>query len=445
VGGQALGPFHSAGGTVVKKSIFFLFLLLSLAAALRARAGGQQAQPPPTESWNDRVGRSFQSFNPEISAILDLIYDQDDSDEGIEHLREAIAGFGHSHGGEEHHHGLEHGFNLRHVELQFSAEVDPYFKATTIAAVSEAGAELETAEIETTCLPGGLKIKGGKFFSDFGRINPQHSHQWDFVDQPLIYSLTLGDHGLNEKGLQASWLAPIPYYCLLGVEVFQGENEGLFSNLNASPLPSHDGPRLGVGWLKFSPELHGRHALQIGLFGGIGRHQETHDGNGDGVEDHWLDGRSAFFGGDFVYKYDDARAYGRGDFILQGEYFYRRKDLEVIADDILPGIVGNREVDDQDGYYLQAIYGFLPRWRMGLRGEQVGLKNTSHLPDDTVLDLGSSWRISLMIDLTPSEFSRMRLQLDHGDYRLGSGGNEDATEIMVQWMVSLGTHGAHKF
>jgi len=445
VGQSALGVFHGAGGAQLKKDIFFLLLMLLLAGASRARAGEPQQQQPATQSWTDRFGRSFQSFNPEISAIMDLIFHQDDSDEDIQHIRESMGGFGHSHGGEEHHHGLEHGFNLRHVELQFSAEVDPYFKATTIAAVSEEGAELETAEIETTCLPGGLKIKGGKFFSDFGRINPLHSHQWDFVDQPLIYALTLGDHGLNEKGVQVSWLAPIPSYCLLGVEIFQGENEVLFSSLNEAPLPLHDGPRLGVGWLKFGPELPGRHGLQIGLFGGIGKHQEAHDGDGDGAEDHWFDGQGTFFGADLVYKYDDTRAYGRGDLTLQGEYCFRRKDLEVTAHDILPGLVGNHKIDDQDGYYLQAIYGFMPRWRTALRWEQVGLTSTSDLPDATVLDFGSSWRIGLMIDFTPSEFSRLRLQFNRGDYALDSGRTEGVTEVMLQCMVSLGTHGAHKF
>jgi hypothetical protein len=401
---------------------------------------------PPAEAAAGRQGRNFQSFNPEVSAILDLYYHADSCPEGIPEVREELAGFGHSHGGEEHHHhGPDKGFNLRHAEFQFSAEVDPYFKASTIAAVSQEGAELETAEIETTCLPWGLGLKGGKFFSDFGRINAQHSHQWDFVDQPLIYSLTLGGHGLNEKGLQLSWLAPTPFYWLLGAEVFQGENEVMFSSVGGERLPSRIGPRLGVGWMKFGPELPGRHGLQFGFSGGIGRHQEAHDGDADGVNDHWLDGSSRFLGADFVYKYDDTRAYGQGDVILQGEYFFRKKDLELLAHDLAPGLVGKHKLENQDGYYLQATYGFLPRWRTGLRWEQVGLTNTTDLPDGSSLSPGGSWRLGAMLDFTPSEFSRLRLQLNHGDYRLNSGGVKPVTEFMLQWTISLGAHGAHKF
>ena len=233
-----------------------------------------------------------------MSVIVDMYYHADDSEEGISHIAEEMSGFGHVHSGEEHHHGVENGFNLRHLELQLSGNVDPYFKGSAIAAVSEDEAELETAEMETTCLPGGLKLRGGKFFSDFGYINAQHSHQWDFTDQPLIYQLTLGAHGLNDKGLQLSWLAPTPFYLLAGVEAFEGDNEVMFAYDGEEPLPTHDGPRVGVGWLKVGPNLPGNHGLQFGVFGATGKHQEAHDGDGDGTEDHWLDGDSTFWGGD---------------------------------------------------------------------------------------------------------------------------------------------------
>ncbi|MBK8574276.1 MAG: hypothetical protein IPN90_00885 [Elusimicrobia bacterium] len=166
----------------------------------------------------------------------------------------------------EHAHGTEEGFNLRHLELQFSAAVDPYFKGSAIAAVDMEGAELETAEVETTSLPWGLTVKGGKFYSNFGYINSKHAHQWDFTDQTLVYELLLGEHGLNDKGLQVSWLAPTPFYMLLGAESFQGNNEKMFAYHGDGSLPRHEGPRVGTGWLKVSPNLPGAHALQVGLF-----------------------------------------------------------------------------------------------------------------------------------------------------------------------------------
>ncbi|OGT93750.1 MAG: hypothetical protein A2298_01500 [Gammaproteobacteria bacterium RIFOXYB2_FULL_38_6] len=358
-------------------------------------------------------GRTAQSFNPDISGIIDMFYHTDDSDEGISHIMEEVSGFGHVHSGEEHHHhDIENGLNLRHLELQFSANVDPYFKGSAIAAIDLESAEMETAEIETMCLPYGLKVKGGKFFSDFGYINAQHSHQWDFSDQPLIYKLCLGEHGLNDKGVQLSWLAPTPFYLLAGIEAFQGDNETMFAYSGEEPLPIHDGPRLNIAWLKVSPDLPGNHAFQIGIFGASGKHQEAHDGNGDGTEDHWLDGNNSFCGSDFVYKYNSPQSYGEGDFVLQGEYFSRRKDLELVQHDLVPALTGNNKIEDQDGYYVQAVYGFLPRWRGGLRWEQAGLVNKAELPDGTIENYGDSYRIGTMIDFTPSEFSRLRLQVN---------------------------------
>ncbi len=422
-----------------------LCALPPLAACFAARQGHAQELVPDARTV--APPRSIQSLNPDVSAIVDLYYHRS-SGEGIGHVLEELSGFGpaHGHGGDEHHHdhGPEDGFNLRHLELQFSAAVDPYFKAAAIAAIDLEGAEMEVAEIETTGLPWGFKLRGGKFFSDFGYLNAQHAHEWDFTDQPLIYKLTLGDHGLNDKGLQLSWLAPTPFYLLAGVEAFQGGNETLFAHHGDGPLPEHAGPRVGVGWLKAGPNLPGGHGLQFGLSAGTGKHQEEHDGNEDGEFDHWLDGDSSFWGADLVYKYNAPKPYGHGDFAFQAEYFNRKKDLELVAHELRPDFVGNRRVDRQDGYYAQAVYGFLPRWRAGVRWEQVGLTNEAELPNGSVERFGSSDRLGVMLDFTPSEFSRLRLQANRGSYETGEG-REDVTEFYVQWMVSLGAHGAHKF
>lgn len=394
-----------------------------------------------------QAARSLTPFNPAVSVIVDGLYYHDDSDEGVAHIKEEMSGFGHAHGGgHEHEHadGMGNGFNLRHLELQFSAEVDNYFKATAIAAIAEEGAEMEVAEIETLGLPWGLTAKAGKFFSDFGYINAQHAHQWDFADQPLIHELVFGSHGLNEKGLQLSWLAPTPFYLLLGAEAFQGENERMFSEVEADELSSHNGPRLGVGWVKFAPIQSEKHEVQFGLFGAAGRHQEAHDGDGNGTNDHWLGGVSSFWGGDVVYKYDAGKPYGQGDVVIQAEYIAREVDLEVKQHDLNPGVVGNNRVSNQDGFYSQISYGVLPRWRVGLRYDVVGLTNEVELPNGSSEEFGDSWRVGAMVDFRPSEFSQIRFQVNNGEYEAEDGA-QNVWEAFVQLTVSLGAHGAHKF
>jgi hypothetical protein len=46
-----------------------------------------------------------------------------------------------------------------------------------------------------------------------------------------------------------------------------------------------------------------------------------------------------------------------------------------------------------------------------------------------------------MIDWSPSEFSRLRLQFDHDKAR----GNANDNQIYLQYVMSLGTHAAHAF
>ena len=415
--------------------------------ALEEQIEGQKAQGQDKGFASSAVA-AVQSMNPDISVIADTMYYNDSSRDGMPEIMENLIGFGHSHGGgghEGHHHGsLDRGFNLREVELAFSAAVDPYFKGYSMVSFSDDGAEIEEAFIETTCLPWGFQLKGGKFFSNFGRINSQHPHSWDFVDKPLIYQTTMGYHGIDEKGVQLSWLAPLPFHLLLGVEALQGENEQMFNYIGGSELPSHDGPRLWLGWLKFSPGLPGKHGLQLGFGGGNGIDQEEHDGNSDGVADHWFDGSSWFFNADAVYKYDSGYQYGFGDLTVQGEYFYRKKDLEMVQNDLKSSLVGNYKVDRQDGYYLQTLYGFWPRWRAGLRWEQAGLVNKVDMPDGLSDDYGSSWRLAGMFDFSPTEFSLLRLQAQNGDYLVGDE-RENVWEIFLQVQVSLGSHGAHNW
>ncbi len=50
-------------------------------------------------------------------------------------------------------------------------------------------------------------------------------------------------------------------------------------------------------------------------------------------------------------------------------------------------------------------------------------------------------RVSLMTDWSPSEFSRVRLQWARDQARAGITDNQ----LWLQYVVSLGVHGAHKF
>ena len=395
------------------------------------------------------------SMNPDISVVVDANYYRSSGDERARHLVAETSGFADVHKQEDSHehahaHGFDEGFNLRHLELMLASDVDPYFKGWAIVAAGTDGAELEEAVFQTTRLPFGWQVKGGKFYSDFSRQNAKHPHEWNFADQPLIHQLLLGEHGLNEKGVQVSWLAPTDFYLTLGVEALQGENENIFAYQadGDNPLPERAGPRLFVGWAKVAPTLSGSHALQLGVFAARGVHQESHLGltGEEDVDSHWLSGHQWMGGADFVYRYTPDTKYGYRWLTLEGGYIYREKDIELIAHNnpVRAALVGNDLTSKQDGFYVQGAYGFAPRWRLGLRGEMVGLTNEISKPNGEEEDYDSSYRASAMLDWTLSEFSRVRFQLNRGRYATEEG-DKDATEVFLQVMVAFGAHGAHKF
>lgn len=365
----------------------------------------------------------------DLSVVLDVNFYHTDAADGIGALRNRISGF-ESQGEPA---GPENGFNLREVEIGLSAEVDPYFRAWATVAVDEEGAGFEEAVLQTTSLPYGLTVRGGKIKSGIGRLNRQHAHAWDFFDAPLVYNAMFGDEGFNDTGLQLTWLAPTPFYLLLGTEVFNGGNEQSFNVSDTEGIPQHDAPRVCTAFVKTGPDLGPNHALQFGLSALTGRHQVAHDSA------ECADGDTAIFGTDFVYKYDAKRSHGHGDFVLQGEYFYRDQDLDGAGD-----WSGVPYTAKQDGYYVQSLYGLLPRWRTGLRWDHIGLNNDVNTPADADISYGDSYRLAAVLEWKLSEFSLLRAQAGRGWYATADG-REDTLECALQWEVTFGKHAAHDF
>ena len=97
----------------------------------------------------------------------------------------------------------------------------------------------------------------------------------------------------------------------------------------------------------------------------------------------------------------------------------------------------------QSGWYVQGVYQFMPRWRVGLRTEQLDA-GTPDYGINAALFTGDDYRPrknSLMLDFSPSEFSRVRLQLAQDRAREGVTDKQ----FFLQYQMSLGAHGAHSY
>ncbi|MCR5382100.1 MAG: zinc-regulated TonB-dependent outer membrane receptor, partial [Lentisphaeria bacterium] len=143
------------------------------------------------------------------------------------------------------------------------------------------------------------------------------------------------------------------------------------------------------------------------------------------------------YGIDWVYKYSANGSHGMGDITLQGEYFYRDSRMKLLNN-------GHHYENKQDGYYLQALYGIAPRWRVGARWEQLGLVNECEDPHEGSWSAPSSYRVAGVADWKLSEYSMLRFQVARHSYSTEEE-REKAWEFTFQLQISLGSHPAHDF
>jgi len=89
----------------------------------------------------------------------------------------------------------------------------------------------------------------------------------------------------------------------------------------------------------------------------------------------------------------------------------------------------------------------MPSWRVGYRYDKLDSGTPSFGPTLVATDLPqlASWkpaRNTVMVDYATSEFARLRLQLARDTSR-GAGRTDN--QLWLQYVMTLGAHGAHKF
>ena len=93
---------------------------------------------------------------------------------------------------------------------------------------------IEEAWMQTTDMPLGLTVTGGRFFSATGYLNSFHFHADDFADRPLPYQAFLGGRYAVD-GIQARWIAPTDLFFEVGTELDWGGNFPSTANGESSP------------------------------------------------------------------------------------------------------------------------------------------------------------------------------------------------------------------
>ena len=405
--------------------------------ATDAAASPTQTDPQPQAPSQARLKSTASSFNPEVSLILQGAYVHRKEVED-RHIGGFVAADDHRH----HGHSDRRGFTLDHTELVFAANIDPYWRGQAIVAVLDDEVELEEAWFQTTALGHGTGIRAGRFRSGIGYLNELHAHQWDFYEQPLMYKALFGRHSYVQDGAQLKWVAPLPFFAGLGAEIGRGQNfpgnDRNISGANSHALFAHVGSDIGVShsWRAGLSWLRTRASERESHFEMNHGHHHHHDEPGA------FSGRSRVWIADFVYKWAPDGNPARRNFKFQAEYFRRAEDGTLTAD-IHGNTYDSAWHTRQSGYYLASVYRFTPNWRAGMRYDRLssGRQNLGDNPLGIETVNYRPNRVSAMVDYNWSEFSRLRLQYSRDRAMPGLTDNQ----VMLQYIMSLGSHGAHRF
>ena len=375
---------------------------------------------------------SANAFNPAISLILSGLYtnlSQNPADYRITGFPlPAAAEIGPG----------QRGFSLAESELGIYANIDPYFYGGMAYSLHpDNSASVEEAFIQTLALSDGVTLKAGRFFSSIGYLNSQHAHTWDFVDAPLAYQALLATQ-YGDDAVQLKWLAPTDTFLEVGVEAgrgapFPGSNRDK-NGSGAATLFAHLGGdvgfsnswRAGLSMLRTAPQ--NRQFSDIDLSG----NSVTNSFSGD--SHLWI--------ADVVWKYSPNGNAVYTNFKLQAEYLSRSENGDLIYNVNSTAITAPFDAR-QSGWYVQGVYQFMPCWRVGVRTDRLEHGAVDYGANSANLsqhDFNPS-KNSVMVDYSPSEFSRIRLQFAQDRSREGVTDNQ----AFLQYQMSLGAHGAHQF
>ena len=436
----ALGLPHAAGAQTqdelkaLREQVRQLDKRVQDAETTAQQAAVQASSRPASES----------AMNPAVSVILNGIYSnlsQDPNGFKINGFTPTLGEVGP---------GVR-GFSLGESELAIAGNIDHHFRGTLIATITpEDTIGVEEGYIQTLSLSHGFTVKAGRFFSAVGYLNQIHAHAWDFTDAPLANKVFLGNQ-LSDDGIQLKWVAPTETYFDLGVEVGRGKQfpagpaGGRNKNgVSSSNIFTHVGGDLGTGtawqaglsYLSTSPQ---------------DRTYDDLDSTGATVTNSFT-GTSGLWVLDGILKWAPNFNPTYTNFRLQGEFF-RRKENGNLTYDTAAASLGTQTggyTSAQSGWYLQGVYQFVPMWRVGYRYDRLnagtasnGLVDSGALvaADFPILAPYNPTRQTVMVDWSPSEFSRVRLQFAQDKSRSDATDNQ----MFLPYIVSLGAHGAHKF
>ena len=333
------------------------------------------------------------------------------------------------------------------MELFVDGYLNPY--AMAAANIAYEGGQFGIEELYANILRGlplDMQIKAGKFLVGFGKINTVHPHAWPFLERPLYHQVFFGEGGMNDVGVNFSFLLPTgDLYTNLDLGVFKGNYITGLTDTNA--LNRGINP-VFVGRLGTFYSLSDYTNLEVGIDGSYGIYSKGNlDLTGDSLS--VLEDKSFHYtliGLDFKYKYvPDAYT----AFTIQGEGMLSSRNV------LREGNFGiNRNVDEvqnisNGGAFIYADYRFEKQFGFGIKydytaGIYGAVPTFYSLAND---DKNHTQGIEAWFSYYPvEETTVLRLGVQHLTFHYADGTiQEPATTVKLQFLFSLGPHKAHPF
>ena len=302
---------------------------------------------------------------------------------------------------------------LHETEISFQSVVDPYARADFFVSLSRNpqtgsfGIDVEEGYLTTLSLPAHLQLKAGKFRQMLGRINPIHPHALPFVDLPNAYVRFFGEEGMNDEGLQLSWLLPNhTFFQELTVELTDGPRE------SPSFMRSSKDNYLGLAHLKNFWDLTANATLEFGLTGISGPNAS--------------DKITSIAAADLTYKWKPVKFNTYKSFTFQNEFYYSHAPT-VSSTINSVGMYSMLVIQVSKRTFITGRYDYTNKPSNDKFVEQAG---------------------SLTWGWYATEFQKIELQA-----KITSANSEEEennyeknfSQIFLRWIFVIGTHGAHQY
>ncbi len=323
-------------------------------------------------------------------------------------------------------------FELREIELNIGAPVDPYFHLIATMVFDEDEFELEEAFV-SVILPLSFKLQFGREMLPFGYLNRLHPHDFPQVDAPFAYDEFLTDHGMIGNGGHLEWLAPLinPTLTL---------NAGIYDSIQHSVGRRMGGNPYVLRAQTFIQSGSGQHSVLAGA-SYVGMLGERDYAAGRESDPRARGRIQDVLGFDIKYRWDifGARS-GRG-LTLGGEYLFVDYDRNPEHEIYDPDTGGDPTLDpgSDRGFFAYAHWDFDRFWGLGYRYDHSDVLFSS-LEED-------AWSMghTIYAQWWGTEFSRLRLQYQLRDTRWGDGERGLEHLATLQGTFFIGWHPPHRF